>query len=279
MLFTLINPFMPKNLFDLNRYRETLTTIFITYGARLLVALFLLLIGLWVVNRLVRLINRQMRVHEVDPSLRPFLSNVLNVSLKIMLLVAVIAQLGVEMTSVFTILGSAALAVGLALQGSLANFAGGVLILASKPFRVGDYIEAQNVAGNVCLINILNTVIKTPDNKTIYIPNGPLASGTIVNFDVEANRRADVRILVHYGNDIDLAKNLIQQIIEQDNRILKEPAPQVVAENTDLGINIFTRVWAERANVGPITNDLHDNIRAAFEQNNIRIAFRDPIPK
>ena len=183
------------------------------------------------------------------------------------------------MTSVFTILGSAALAVGLALQGSLANFAGGVLILASKPFRVGDYIEAQNVAGNVCLINILNTVIKTPDNKTIYIPNGPLASGTIVNFDVEANRRADVRILVHYGNDIDLAKNLIQQIIEQDNRILKEPAPQVVAENTDLGINIFTRVWAERANVGPITNDLHDNIRAAFEQNNIRIAFRDPIPK
>jgi small conductance mechanosensitive channel len=183
------------------------------------------------------------------------------------------------MTSIFTILGSAALAVGLALQGSLANFAGGVLILALKPFRVGDYIEAQNVAGNVSLINILNTVIKTPDNKTIYIPNGPLASSTIVNFDVEANRWADVRILVHYSNNIDQAKELIKDIIAQDPRILKEPAPQVVSENTDLGINIFTRVWAERGNVGPITNDLHDWIRGAFEKNNISIAYREPTVK
>ncbi|QMU29190.1 mechanosensitive ion channel family protein [Adhaeribacter radiodurans] len=265
-----------NGLFDFNKYRETLTTFFITYGARFFVAMLLLFIGLWVLNRIVKFLDREMIVHHVDPSLRPFLRNVLNVSLKILLLIAVVGQLGMEMTSIFAVLGSAGLAIGLALQGSLANFAGGVLILALKPFRVGDYIEAQGVAGNVNLINILNTVIKTSDNKTIYIPNGPLASSTIVNFDVESNRRADVRILVHYGNNIILAKELITQIISADSRILTQPAPQVVTENTDLGVNIFTRVWAARGNVGGITNDLHDWIRTAFEKNGISIAYREP---
>ncbi|MDQ4141726.1 MAG: mechanosensitive ion channel [Bacteroidota bacterium] len=265
-----------NNLFDFAQYRETITTFFITYGARFLVAMLLLFVGLWVINRIVKFIDREMMTHHVDPSLRPFLRNVLNVSLKILLLIAVVGQLGMEMTSIFAVLGSAGLAIGLALQGSLANFAGGVLILALKPFRVGDYIEAQGVSGSVNLINILNTVIKTPDNKTIYIPNGPLASSTIINFDVEANRRADVRILVHYGNNITLAKELINQIIAADNRILAQPAPQVVTENTDLGVNIFARVWAERGNVGSITNDLHDWIRAAFEKNGISIAYREP---
>lgn len=267
---------MNTNFFDFERYRETLTTFFLTYGAKFLVALLILVIGLWVIKRLVNFINRKMESHEVDPSLRPFLRNLLNVAFKILLIIVVISQLGMEMTSVFAVLGSAGLAIGLALQGSLANFAGGVLILALKPFRVGDYIEAQGVGGHVNLINILNTVIKTPDNKTIYIPNGPLASSTIVNFDVETNRRADVRILVHYGNDVNLAKELINQLIAADPRILTQPAPQVVTENTDLGVNIFTRVWAERGNVGNITNDLHDWIRAAFEKNGISIAYREP---
>ncbi|QNF34872.1 mechanosensitive ion channel [Adhaeribacter swui] len=267
---------MNHDFFDFNRYRETLTTFFVTYGARFLVAMLLLFIGLWVINRIVKFINREMITHNVDPSLRPFLRNVLNVALKILLIIAVISQLGMEMTSVFAVLGSAGLAIGLALQGSLANFAGGVLILALKPFRVGDYIEAQGVSGTVNLINILNTVIKTPENKTIYIPNGPLASSTIVNYDVESNRRADIRILIHYGNDVALAKNLIRQLIAQDNRILPEPAPQVVSENTDMGVNIYTRVWAAKGNVGGITNDFHDWIRSAFEKNGITIAYRDP---
>jgi len=267
---------MNNDFFDFNRYRETLTTFFVTYGARFLVAMLLLLVGRWVINRIVKFTDREMMTHHVDPSLRPFLRNVLNVALKILLIIAVVSQLGMEMTSVFAVLGSAGLAIGLALQGSLANFAGGVLILALKPFRVGDYIEALGVSGTVNLINILNTVIKTPDNKTIYIPNGPLASSTIVNFDVESNRRADIRILIHYGNDVALAKQLIQQIIAGDQRILPEPAPQVVTENTDLGVNIFTRVWAERGNVGGITNDFHDWIRSAFEKNGITIAYREP---
>ena len=270
---------MNRNLFDFEKYRETLTTFFLKYGVKVLVALLILLVGLWVIKRLINFISHEMEDQQVDPSLRPFLRNLLQVALKILLIIVVISQLGLEITSVFGVLGSAGLAIGLALQGSLANFAGGVLLLVIKPFRVGDHIEAQGVAGNVCLINILNTVIKTADNKTIYIPNGPLASSTIVNSDVEANRRADVRILVQYSSDIDRAKDLIRQIIAHDARILPEPPPQVVTENTDLGVAIYTRVWAERAHVGPITNDLHDWIRGAFAQNAILIAYREPAPR
>ena len=266
-----------NHLIDFDKYRETLTTFFLTYGAKVLVAAIILIIGLWVIKRLVNFIDREMVTHHVDPSLRPFLRNLLNVTLKILLIIVVISQLGMEMTSVFAVLGSAGLAIGLALQGSLANFAGGVLILALKPFRIGDYIEAQGVSGSVYLINILNTVIKTPENKTIYIPNGPLANSTIVNYDVEANRLADVRVLIHYGNDVAKAKDLIKQLIAKDTRILTSPEPQVVTENTDFGINIFTRVWAEKANVGPIINDFQDWIRGEFERNGITIAYREPL--
>lgn len=266
-----------NHLFDFEKYRETLTTFFLTYGAKFLVAIIILLVGLWITKRLVNFIDREMATHHVDPSLRPFLRNLLNVSFKILLIIVVVSQLDMEMTSIFAVLGSAGLAIGLALQGSLSNFAGGVLILALKPFRVGDYIEAQGVSGNVFLINILNTVIKTPENKTIYIPNGPLANSTIVNYDVEANRRADVRVLIHYGNDVSKAKDLIKQLITNDPRILPTPEPQVVSENTDFGINIYTRMWAEKGNVGPIVNDFQDWIRSAFEQNGITIAYREPV--
>jgi small conductance mechanosensitive channel len=197
--------------------------------------------------------------------------NILYVTLRILLIIAVIGQLGVEMTSIFAVLASAGLAVGLALQGSLSNFAGGVLILAVKPFRVGDYIEAQGVGGRVNIINILNTVIKTNDNKTIYIPNGPLANSTITNHDVEPNRRTEVRVIVQHGNNIDQAKQIMQDIIRNDDRILPEPAPQVITENIDLGVALTARAWTQRENIGGLTNDLHDRIRAAYDAENITL--------
>jgi len=261
-------------MFDYQKYRDVLTTFFVSYGIKFIGALVLLFIGLWIIRVLIDFITRQMQKHDVDPSLQPFLRNVLSIGLRILLILAVISQLGMAITSILAVLGSAGLAVGLALQGSLSNFAGGVLILAVKPFRVGDNIEAQGVSGKVCMINVLHTIIKTPDNKTIYIPNGPLANSTITNFDLETNRRAEVRIVVQYENNIDLAKNLIRDIVNQDRRILSDPTPQVVSENTDLGIALITRVWAARENIGGITNDLHDLIRAAFAQNNITIAIR-----
>ncbi|MGV3587026.1 MAG: mechanosensitive ion channel family protein [Adhaeribacter sp.] len=258
-------------MFEFKRYPELITSYAITYGSRLVVAIIIFLIGLWVIKRLVKIVNNIMTSYHVDPTLRPFMSNILNVTLRVLLLILVIGQLGVEMTSIFAVLASAGLAVGLALQGSLSNFAGGVLILAVKPFRVGDYIEAQGVGGRVSIINILNTVIKTNDNKTIYIPNGPLANSTITNYDVEPNRRTEIRLLVQHGNDIELAKNLVQDIIKTDHRILPEPAPQVVTENTDLGIAIIIRAWATRENIGGLTNDLHDRSRAAFDRENITL--------
>jgi small conductance mechanosensitive channel len=261
---------------DFKQYQELIFTFLVTYGVRFIGAILILLIGFWIIKRLTGFINNQMKAHHVDPSLRPFLRNILNIGLKILLLIAVVSQLGMEMTSVFAVLGSIGLAIGLALQGSLSNFAGGVLILALKPFRVGDNIEAQGVSGRVHLINIMNTVIKTADNKTIFIPNGPLANSTIVNLDMEPNRRADLRILVQYGNDVSLAKKLIQDLIDRDARILRDPAPQVVTENLETGVAIHVRVWAAREQVGNISNELQDQIRAEFENQNISISWRQP---
>ena len=258
-------------MLDFSRYPELITNYLITYGTRLLVAILIFLIGLWVIKRVVTMVNNIMTSYHVDPTLRPFMSNILNVTLRVLLLIWVIGQLGVEMTSIFAVLASAGLAVGLALQGSLSNFAGGVLILAIKPFRVGDYIEAQGVGGRVFIINILNTVIKTNDNKTIYIPNGPLANSTITNHDVEPNRRTEIRLVVQHGNDMEQAKHLIQAILKTDDRILPDPAPQVVTENTDAGIALITRAWTLRENIGSLTNDLHDRIRAAFDRENITL--------
>jgi small conductance mechanosensitive channel len=261
---------------ELKNYPEVIYAFLINYGSRLVASILILLVGFWIVQRLTKVIDNLMKAHNVDPSLRPFLRNVLGITLKVLLLVAVVSQLGVEMTSIIAVLGSIGLAIGLALQGSLSNFAGGVLILALKPFRVGDNIEAQGVSGRVFLINIMNTVIKTADNKTIFIPNGPLANSTIVNMDMETNRRADIRILVQYGNDMTLAKRLIQELIDRDQRILTDPAPQVVTENLETGVAIYVRVWAAREHVGNITNELQDHIRSVFEKEHISIAWRQP---
>lgn len=257
---------------DLKEYSDLL----IKYGILLLRAAVLLLVGFWVIKRLSAFINRQLMAHHVDPSLRPFLYNILSITLKIVLVIAVIDQLGMEMTSIFAVLGSVGLAIGLALQGSLSNFAGGVLLLVLKPFRVGDSIEAQGVSGRVHLINIMNTVIKTADNKTIFIPNGPLANSTIVNLNMEPNRRADLRILVQYGNDMNLARQLVQTLISQDPRILQDPAPQIVTENLETGVAIHVRVWTTKENLGALVNDLQDQIRSTFEQQHISIAWRMP---
>ena len=261
---------------DFKQYSDIIFRFLLTYGVRLVGAVLVLLVGFWIIKRLTNFVDKQMQSHHVDPSLRPFLRNVLNIGLKILLLIAVVSQLGMEMTSVFAVLGSIGLAIGLALQGSLSNFAGGVLILALKPFRVGDNIEAQGVSGKVYLINIMNTVIKTADNKTIFIPNGPLANSTIVNMDMEANRRADLRILVQYGNDLELAKKLIYGLIHHDRRILEDPAPQVVTENLETGVAIHVRVWSTKEDLGNITNDLQDQIRAGLEKENINISWRQP---
>ncbi|WP_276496558.1 mechanosensitive ion channel family protein [Pontibacter litorisediminis] len=261
---------------DFDSIREMIVNFAVLYGLKLIVAVFILVIGAWVIRRMKTLINNLMLRKSVDESLRPFLLNILSIGLWVLLLVLVVAQLGVEMTSFIAVLGSAGLAIGLALQGSLANFAGGVLILTIKPFRVGDFIEAQGQSGTVQLINIFNTVLKTADNKTIYIPNGPLASAVVVNYSVEATRRVELLFTVSVNNDIGKVRELIQELIDQDERILKDPAPAIVVTNfAEHAITISTRIWCKREDYWGLFWDMNERAKAAFENNGIAL----PVPR
>ncbi|RIJ42592.1 mechanosensitive ion channel family protein [Pontibacter oryzae] len=263
-------------MLDIDSIREMVVNFAVLYGIKLLVAFVILILGTWVIKRLNNLIQNLMLRKGVDDSLRPFLGSILNVTLWVLLIVLVVAQLGMEMTSFIAVLGSAGLAIGLALQGSLSNFAGGVLILTIKPFRVGDYIEAQGQGGTVHLINIFNTVLKTADNKTIYLPNGPLASTVVTNYSVEATRRVELLFTVSVHNDIGKVRQLIQELINQDERVLQEPAPAIVVTNfAEHSITISTRIWCNRPDYWPLFWDMNERAKAAFEQHNIAM----PVPK
>jgi small conductance mechanosensitive channel len=241
------------------------------YGLRLLVALVLLVVGSWLVKRLNRLLQSMMLRKGVDESLRPFLGSIINIALWVLLIVLVVAQLGLEMTSFIAVLGSAGLAIGLALQGSLSNFAGGVLILTIKPFRVGDFIEAQGQAGTVHIINIFNTVIKTGNNQVIYMPNGPLASSVVVNYSVEPTRRMELKLVISPENNLIAVKQLLQDLIQADPRILPEPAPVVaVTEFTEYSLTISMRLWAKKEEFWPLNWDMNERVKTAFAENGVK---------
>lgn len=264
------------NMFDIEKYRSLVVDFVVLYGMKLIVAIFILAIGVWVIKRLSRLLDNVMIRKNVDPSLRPFLSSIIGVALWVLLIVVVIAQIGVEMTSFIAVLGSAGLAIGLALQGSLSNFAGGVLILTIKPFRVGDFIEAQGQGGTVHIINIFNTVLKTGDNKTIYLPNGPLASSVVVNYSVESTRRVELLFTVSVNNDIGKVRQLIQQLIHEDSRVLPEPEPTIVVTSfAEHAITLSVRIWSKREDYWPLYWDMTEKAKAAFEANGIAL----PVPR
>lgn len=251
---------------------NSITDFIILYGLRFIGAILTLLIGLWVINRIVQVTYNLMQRKDVDISLRPFLKNLLAIMLRILLIILVIAQLGVEMTSFIAILGSAGLAIGLALQGSLSNFAGGVLILTIKPFKVGDFIEAQGQMGTVHMINIFNTVIKTGNNQVIYIPNGPLANSVVVNYSVEPTRRMEFNLLISPQNDINAVKQLLQKLVDADQRILPDPAPFIgVTGFTEYSLTISVRLWAKQAEFWPLNWEMNERIKTAFEQNGVKM--------
>lgn len=255
----------------LEQYSMVATNFVLVYGMKLISAVLTLLIGLWAINRINRMIYNLMVRKEVDVSLRPFLKNLLAIILRVLLLVLVIAQLGVEMTSFIAILGSAGLAIGLALQGSLSNFAGGVLILTIKPFRVGDFIEAQGQSGTVHIINIFNTVIKTGNNQVIYMPNGPLASSVVINYSVEPTRRMELKLVISPENNLAAVKQLLQDLIQADPRILTDPAPVVaVTEFTEYSLTISMRLWAKKEEFWALNWEMNERVKMAFEENGIK---------
>ena len=257
-------------MFDLSKYSRTITNYVVLYGMKILIALLILVVGLWLIKRLTNFLFRLMEKRGIDPSLIPFLHNIANIALKIMLIIVVISQIGIEATSFLAILGSAGIAIGLALQGSLSNFAGGVLLLTLRPFRVGDFIEAQGQSGKVHVINIFNTVIKTGDNKTIFIPNGPLAGSTIINHDLEEKRRVDLKFAIPAASNVTKARELIYKVSAADLRVFKEPAPKVVvSETTATLVTLTVKVWTNHEDYWDVYYALQENIKEDFQQENI----------
>jgi len=251
-----------------------ITDLAVKYGLKLLLALVTLVIGLWIIKMLMNIIGRNMEKRDVDTTVRQFVGSLLSALLKIMLVIAVVSMIGVEMTGFVAILAAAGFAIGMALSGTLQNFAGGVMLIIFKPFKAGDVINAQGFTGSVKEIQIFNTILKTPDNKTIIIPNGGLSTSSMTNFSTEPQRRVDFTFGIGYTDDIDKAKSVINGLIAADSRILKDPAPFIaVSELADSSVNFVVRVWAESGNYWGIFFDMTENVKKAFDKENISIPF------
>jgi small conductance mechanosensitive channel len=246
----------------------------ISYLPKLALALLTLGAGLWLIKVFGKFLNRLMNARKVDESLKPFLSTIVRVVLTVLLMISVMGMIGIEMTSFIALLGAVGISIGMALSGSLQHFAGGVLLMIYKPFRRGDFIEAQSHKGTVREIGIFNTIINTIDNKTVFIPNGPLSTGTIVNYTTEETRRVDLIFGIGYGDDIDKAKGLLQSIINSEPRILKDPPPVIgVAELAASSVNIALRVWTANADYIDIEFYLKEKIKKEFDISGISIPF------
>ncbi|WP_457566811.1 mechanosensitive ion channel family protein [Caldithrix abyssi] len=255
-------------------YTQQLTDLAFKLLPQLLLAIVVLILGLWAIKFLGRGINRALEKSKVDVSLQKFLVSLISIGFKILLLISIASMLGIATTSFVTIIGAMGLAVGLALQGSLANFAGGVLILLLKPFKVGDVIDAQGFIGKVDQIQIFNTILKTFDNKTIFIPNAALSNGNITNYSIEPTRRVDMTFGIGYNDDLKKAKQILTEMVEKDERILKEPAPTVaLAELGDSSVNFAVRVWVKQEDFWNVYYDFQENVKLTFDAQGISIPY------
>lgn len=244
------------------------------YGPKLVGAIAVWIIGGWIVKAIGGGFKKALEKGGTDPSLLPFLTGLVNGLLKVVLIITVLGMLGIEMTSFIAILGAAGLAVGMALSGTLQNFAGGVMILIFKPFKVGDVIEAQGYTGSVAEIQIFNTIMKTPDNKTIIIPNGGLSTSSMVNYSTEAKRRVDWTIGIGYGDDVDKARAVIKRLCDEDSRILKDPEVFIaVSALADSSVNFAVRAWVNAADYWGVYFELNEKVYKTFEGEGLNIPY------
>ncbi len=263
-----------ENLSSFISSPEQLWSLILTYGGKILLALLTLGIGLWLIGRLTKVLKRVFEVRAYEKTLQKFLLQVISVLLKVLLLVSVVSMVGVQVTSFIALLGAAGIAFGMALSGTLQNFAGGVMLLILKPFKVGDYIEAQGYAGTVTEVQIFHTVLHTPDKKTIIIPNGPLSNGAAVNFSASPVRRVDLTFGIGYGDNIDKARQLIMDILTSDQRVLKDPAPFTgVVSLGDSSVNIVTRAWVNAGDYWDVYFYLNEKVKKTFDENGVSIPF------
>ena len=247
----------------------------IELGGRILAALIIFIIGKFLINWANKLFATTLQKRNVDASIQSFLKSIVNITLLVMLFLAVIGKLGIELTSFAALLASVGVAVGMALSGNLSNFAGGVIILVFRPYKVGDYIEASTGAsGTVTDIQIFHTILTTPDNKIIFAPNGAMSSAVVTNYSRKETRRLDFTFGVEYGTDFQQARTILMEIINEDTRILKDPAPFVeVGALADSSVNITVRVWVNASDYWAVNFDMNKNVYATFNEKGISFPF------
>ena len=243
------------------------------YGSRVLLALVTLAIGWWLINRLTAKLAQLLALRKADLALQGFISSLVNIILKVLLVVSVASMIGIQTTSFVAAIGAAGLAIGLALQGSLANFAGGVLILLFRPFKIGDWIEAQSVSGTVDSIQIFHTVLRTGDNKTVIVPNGNLSNGIITNYNRQPTRKVVFDVGVDYEADLQKVREVLLALAD-DPRVLKEPAPAVVVTALgDSAITMSLRVWVDTPNYWDVLFMFNEHARDRLKAQGVDIPF------
>jgi len=246
----------------------------IEYGTSLLFAIAVIAIGFWIVKRINKLVDFTFEKKDFDPSLETFLASAIAISLRILVIITALSQLGIEMTSFVALLGAAGLAIGMAFSGTLSNLAGGVMILFFKPYKVGDFIEAQGEKGTVKELRIFNTILITLDNKTVIIPNGPLANGNMINYSTQTKRRVDFTVGIAYGDDYDTAKNTLLEFVKEDPRILDEEDNFIGLDKlADSSVNLTLRVWCKTEDFRAVYFNMNERIYKEFGSKGLNIPF------
>lgn len=259
------------------KYQEYLDTAYefvITHGIKIVTALVVLIIGLWIIGRFVKVTDRVMEKRDVNVSLRGFLRSLMSILLKVMLVISIAEMVGIETTSFIAVLGAAGLAVGLALQGTLANFAGGVMILLFKPFKVGDLIESHGHLGKVKEVHIFVTILLTPENKTVILANSAVSSGDIVNYTTEGLIRVDMTFGISYDSNIKDAKDVLMKIVKSHPKVLKDPAPFIgVKELADSSVNLAVRPYTKPEDYWEVYFFVYEEGKIALDKAGVTIPF------
>lgn len=259
---------------DISKYSDLALTYVSEYGLKVVAAIAIFFVGKYAVRKITLLLKKIMTRAAIEPTLVEFFENVIYFALLIVVIIASLNALGINTSSFLAIFGAASLAIGLALKDSLSNIGAAVLIIIFRPFKVGDYIDASGASGTVEEINLFSTVMATPDNKTVTIPNSSIIAGNITNYSNKPTRRVSHTFGIDYSDDIRLAKKTLLQVIEQDERILKDPAPFVaVGELADNSVNFVFRVWTKSENYWDVHFDTLEKVKLAFDENGISIPF------
>lgn len=259
---------------DFNNIIPNLQTFAAFYGLKIIAAIVIFVVGRWVARALRNAIKRMMVKGNVDETLISFVGNLTYIALLAFVIIAALNQLGIQTTSFIAVIGAAGLAIGLALQGSLANFAASVLMIIFRPFKAGDYIEGAGVAGTVEEVQIFATKLKTPDNKTIIVPNGKMMGDNITNYSAKDTRRVDMVIGVGYGDDLKKVREILEDILAKDDRFLEDPAPTIgVLELGDNSVNFAVRPWVKKEDYWGAYFDVTETVKRRFDEEGISIPY------